>query len=263
MALLNNEGLNLLTGENIKTLDELEKKLIYLKNKYKCIILFEINKDEKCITSGFYHNIMVFNEDEELDMNNCYTLYITNFNQILLEITDNLIDYQPTDKLDVTNESIKSLIDDYSVCGEKFQINEFIRLGTINRFIQFSLPPDLIIEIIQNEVMQLYNIINPIFLEIINKYLLGANDNELYDIFTTYFISDEYYSNINNNNNKKFIIKSMFMKIIYDYYWYTNRYLCKRILVTTLKDVSNSAFQLEVLLSQHSLDLIKITDIFI
>ena len=259
MALLNNEGLNLLTGENIKTLDELEKKLIYLKNKYKCIILFEIKKDEKYINSGFYHNIIVFNEDEELDMNNCYTLYITNINQILLEITDNLIDYQPTDKLDVTNESIKLLIDDYSVCGENFQINEFIRLGTINRFIQFSLPPDLIIEIIQNEVMKLYNIINPIFLEIINKYLLRANDDELYDIFTTYFISDEYYSDI-NNNNKKFIIKSMFMKIIYDYYCNINRSLCKRILGTTLKDVSDSVFRLEVLLSHFSLDLINVID---
>lgn len=248
MALLNNGGFNLLTGENIKTLDELEKKLIYLKNKYKCIILFEIIKDEIYINSGFYHNIMVFNKDKELDMNNCYTVYITNFNQILLETTNILIDYQPTDKLDVTNKSIKLLIDEYSVRGENFKIDEFIRLGTINCFIQLSLPPYLIIEIIQNEVINLYNIINPIFLEIINKYLRRANDDELYDIYTTHFISDKYYNDI-NNNNKIFIIKSMFIKIIYNYYWYTNRYLCKRILVTTFKDLSNSDVQLEFLIS--------------
>lgn len=191
---------------------------------------------------------MVFNKDKELDMNNCYTVYITNFNQILLETTDILIDYQPTDKLDVTNESIKLLIDEYSVYGDHFKIDEFIRLGTINRFIQFSLPPYLIIEIIQNEVINLYNIINPIFLEIINKYLRRANDDELYDIYTTHFISDKYYNDI-NNNNKIFIIKSMFIKIIYNYYWYTNRYLCKRILVTTFKDLSKSDAQLEFLIS--------------
>lgn len=96
-------------------------------------------------------------------------------------------------------------------------------------------------------------------MKIINEYLLKANDNELYDIFIEYFTSEQFYNDI-NNNDKKFIIKFMFITILYNYYD-TRRYqsLCDKILMNIFKNDkladSNNLYYLKVLLS-YELELI-------
>jgi hypothetical protein len=82
-------------------------------NEYKCIIYFKLVKETDYITSGFYYNGIKFNNEIELNKTDSYTLIISTLNINTSNITDILLDYEVTEKLKITNESIKLIINEY------------------------------------------------------------------------------------------------------------------------------------------------------